>query len=134
MKLEKSVGAIVANKDGRYLLLKRPDDYWEFPKGHQKVGETDMETLRRELEEETGIKEFELVKGFVKTNEWISSSSGNNRSVLIYLIKVESSVITLSEEHNQYVWLTLSEAIAKLKNEAWKNMLAEADSHLSGQN
>ena len=45
MVAERSVGAVVVNPTGLYLLLNRADkngDFWEFPKGHQAEGERDI--------------------------------------------------------------------------------------------
>jgi len=45
----------------RFLLVKHAQaDYWGFPKGHQEIGESDVETALRELAEETGITDCEI--------------------------------------------------------------------------
>lgn len=56
----KRVIAAVIEKDGRYLIAQRAqkDDLygkWEFPGGKMEPGETDHETLTRELIEEFSI-------------------------------------------------------------------------------
>lgn len=48
-------------KEGRVLITKRPkgshlEDFWEFPGGKQKAGESLKECLEREIEEEVGLK------------------------------------------------------------------------------
>ena len=47
-------------KDGerRYLLIKNESGHIGFPKGHIDYGETELDTAKREVREETG---FELV-------------------------------------------------------------------------
>lgn len=46
-------------KDDKVLLIGAKDDegnlFWSFPKGHQEIGETDIETAVRETKEETGF-------------------------------------------------------------------------------
>jgi len=51
---------ILLQPDGRFLLTSRPAGkvyagYWEFPGGKLEVGETVVQALRRELDEELGI-------------------------------------------------------------------------------
>lgn len=68
MEQDISIGAVVLNKKGLVLLLDRTDkndNFWEFPKGHQKIGETELDTLKRELLEETGIVHFKIIEGIL---------------------------------------------------------------------
>ena len=137
MAVEKSVGAVVVNPAGLYLLLNRADkngDFWEFPKGHQAEGENDIETLKRELKEETGIEKFELIENFIGKNEYVSSSTGNTRIILIYLVKSPNNKVIMSEEHKGYVWETLDGALAKLNHDIWRKILTDADKRLDGLN
>jgi 8-oxo-dGTP pyrophosphatase MutT (NUDIX family) len=47
--------------DFLFLLVHHKGNHWSFPKGHKKEGETDLETAKRELFEETGIKECKIL-------------------------------------------------------------------------
>ena len=60
---EKSAGVFLYNeKTGKFLLLKRSEgSYWEFPKGHIEKRETHKDTLKRELREETGMTQFDIL-------------------------------------------------------------------------
>ncbi len=55
--LGKSVGIIVKNQDGEYLLLDRRTGIraWAAPAGHLEEGEDPRQCAGRELEEETGL-------------------------------------------------------------------------------
>ncbi len=56
---EKSCGAIVYRKHHgniEILLIKHVNSgHWSFPKGHVEENETEVETARREIKEETGL-------------------------------------------------------------------------------
>lgn len=61
MKLEKSCGAVIwrENPEGKPVVLliqHKNGGHWAFPKGHVEKNETEEETARREIREETGLK------------------------------------------------------------------------------
>jgi putative (di)nucleoside polyphosphate hydrolase len=65
MKIRKSVGAFIFNKDGKFLLARthgREDVYWDINKGGIERGETPLVALKRELKEELGTDNFGKIK------------------------------------------------------------------------
>ena len=55
---EKSCGAVIWQKENSgimYLLARHNGGHWSFPKGHVEQGETEVDTARREIWEETGL-------------------------------------------------------------------------------
>lgn len=65
LPIEQCYGVIVVLKgeQNKFLMLEREEtkNDWTFAKGHAEEGETPKETAMRELEEETGIKEIEIL-------------------------------------------------------------------------
>ncbi|MFA5937230.1 MAG: NUDIX domain-containing protein [Candidatus Paceibacterota bacterium] len=63
---EKSFGIIPIFKDSQnnlyFCLVQHAGEHWGFPKGHGNEGEGVLDTARRELMEETGIKDVNLLK------------------------------------------------------------------------
>ena len=112
MDKETSVGAIVFRKDSdrlQFLILKRRDNsIWEFPKGHIKKDENELDTLKREIYEEIGIEEYELTEKFREKISYISSR-GVIREFIFYLITSEEQIKS-SEEHSEHKWITIEEA------------------------
>ncbi len=53
-----NVAAILQRSDGKILICQRADfpDCWQFPQGGIDEGETALQALHRELEEETGLR------------------------------------------------------------------------------
>ena len=58
---EYSVGSVIYRRENGkilFLLLHYVSGHWDFVKGHKEKDETDLETLKRETFEETGIKDL----------------------------------------------------------------------------
>ena len=65
LPLRNGVGIIVLNKDNKILVAKRIDNsknFWQMPQGGVDEGEDFLSAAYRELEEETSIKNVELIK------------------------------------------------------------------------
>ncbi|MEK6868936.1 MAG: NUDIX domain-containing protein [Nanoarchaeota archaeon] len=135
MKQEKSAGAIVFRKEEepKYLLLHYEAGHWDFPKGNIEEGETDIETVKREIEEETGIKDIEIVKGFKEKIQYYFKFEGEliNKSVVFYLAKTDADNIKLSFEHIGFAWLSYDKAMDKLTFKNAKEILKKANDFLA---
>ena len=65
LPLRTGVGVIVINKDNKVFEGKRKDnpvDKWQMPQGGVDKGEELVDAMRRELKEETSIKNIEIIK------------------------------------------------------------------------
>ena len=65
LPLRNGVGIVVLNKDNKVFVAKRidnPKDFWQMPQGGVDKGEDFLSAAYRELEEETSIKNVELIK------------------------------------------------------------------------
>ena len=63
--LRNGVGIIVLNKDNKVFVAKRidnPKNFWQMPQGGIKKDENYLTAAIRELEEETSIKNVEIIK------------------------------------------------------------------------
>ncbi len=142
MPVEKSAGAVIFRKENNtiyYLLLHYPSsakasrDYWDFPKGHIEKGEKEIDTVRREVEEETGLKGIEFVEGFREWIRYFFRFQGKNilKFVTFYLAKTKARDVKVSEEHLGYEWLPYDDALVKLLFKNAKEILKKADDFLS---
>jgi putative (di)nucleoside polyphosphate hydrolase len=65
LPLRNGVGIVVINKDNKVFVAKRidnPKNFWQMPQGGVDDGEDFLIAAYRELEEETSIKNVELIK------------------------------------------------------------------------
>ena len=67
LPLRSGVGIIVLNTYNKVFVAKRidnPKNFWQMPQGGVNEGEDFLKAAYRELEEETNIKNVELIKEF----------------------------------------------------------------------
>jgi bis(5'-nucleosidyl)-tetraphosphatase len=138
MPIEKSAGAIVfrrQNKEIKYLIIKYGWGHWEFPRGGIEKGESLEETARREIEEETGIKNIEFIEGF---KEWIKfffklKGDGIMKIATFFLAETKTEEIKLSHEHEDHAWLKYEDALDKLTFDNSKKVLKKAHNFIYEQ-
>ncbi|PIU40193.1 MAG: hypothetical protein COT00_02935 [Candidatus Omnitrophica bacterium CG07_land_8_20_14_0_80_50_8] len=62
MKYTKSAGGVVMNRKGFILVVNQHGNSWSLPKGHVDSGETALAAAKREIYEESGISQLQLIK------------------------------------------------------------------------
>ena len=65
LPLRDGVGIIVLNKENKVFVARRidnPKNFWQMPQGGVDKGENFLKAAYRELDEETSIKNVELIK------------------------------------------------------------------------
>ncbi|MCS7142459.1 MAG: NUDIX domain-containing protein [Aigarchaeota archaeon] len=128
----KSAGAVVFTEiDGEryYLLLLYGAGHWDLPKGGIERGESELDTVRREVREETGIEDLVIIDGFRKVINYFykSGSALVRKTVVFYLAKTPQTEVRLSHEHNAYAWLKMEDAMVTLTYKTAKEVLFEAN-------
>jgi TDG/mug DNA glycosylase family protein len=108
-----TVRAAVVDERGRVLLLRYGDEYadwWATPGGGCEPEEDDEQTLRRELEEEIGLVEFELGPLLWEHSSWTLDEPGFG-SVLsrVYLVRVDRFEPPHLTEADELRWFSPTE-------------------------
>lgn len=130
-QLTRSVGAVVISPDNLFLLVfQAKGQFWEFPKGKVEDGEKDMQTLAREIEEETGIKTFDILPGYKETifyHFFLKDGKRIDREVAYYLIRTTEDInVHVSEEHEEFQWVEAKKAISLLPHQNHKDLVRKA--------
>lgn len=109
---KKSIACIAFNGKKVFIARRNPvgqmGGRWEFPGGKVEEGETDQQSIIRELEEEFGVK----VQVGQKIAQACFKHDGDDFSLHAYLVTLphdgmsEKFILT---EHTEYRWAELSE-------------------------
>jgi 8-oxo-dGTP pyrophosphatase MutT (NUDIX family) len=131
MPREISAGAVVfrrAKSAPEFLILHYELGHWDFVKGNIEKGEEEKETVKREVEEETGIKRVRIVEGFRQTIKYFYRWKRENifKIVIFYLAETRQKKVSLSSEHIGYEWLPYQETVQKLTFRNSKEVLKKA--------
>lgn len=126
----------------RYLLLHYHSGHWEFPKGHIEGTESEEETVKREVAEETGIGDLKIIPGFKKYIKYFFRQYKENVSeedrrkgktpwvfklVVFFIAETNTKEVKISGEHTEFLWLPIKEAIKKTTFKNSKKLLSEAN-------
>ena len=147
MPFEKSAGAVVFYREPggkiEYLLLQHQAGHWSFSKGLIEKGEKPEEAAQREVKEETGIEDFELIAGFKETERFFfkvkydyqlsrgwPKGQGVLKFVTYFLAEAKAKKVKLSEEHSDFVWLDYEAALEKITYPEARKILKKADDFL----
>jgi len=134
---ERSAGVIAYYLDSErgkrlYLMLQYPSGYWDFPKGRLENNESEIEAAVRELKEEANI-EVKLEDKFEYTVSYDFRDREGiivHKKVTFFVGKSLSNHVVLSNEHEQFAWLSLGDALKLLTYHNARQVLQLADQFL----
>lgn len=111
------VGAIIINKNGEILLIKRKSDdflggIFEIPGGKVENKESILNALIREVKEETNL-DVKNINSYIDKFEYSSGSGKKCRQFNFYVeTNADEKKIKLTE-HDTYKWINLDEIEAQ---------------------
>ncbi len=147
LPLRIGVGIVVLNSDNKVFVGKRKDnpvDRWQMPQGGVDPGETLLEAMKRELIEETSIKnikvlkeldywlEYQLPKDLVGII-WQGKYRGQKQKwfvVKFFGLDNEINLNTKKPEFIEWKWLDISklpDVIVDFKKNVYKKLVKELD-------
>ena len=139
------VGAIILNKDNHVFVGKRKDnpiDKWQMPQGGVDKGENFVTAMKRELIEETSIKNIKILKEIDNIYEyelpenlvgiiWKGRFRGQKQKWFIVRFLGKDSEINLETKYPEFIdwkWIEpkfLPEVIVNFKKNLYINLLKE---------
>ncbi len=118
--LQVAAKAIIVNPEGKVLIMREAGESYEEGTNaglyHGAAGgrinpeEAFPDALKREVEEETGITDFEPLYP-VHVGEWWPVIKEVKRHIVAIFVVCKTSIqdVQLSDEHDEYHWVTIEE-------------------------
>ena len=137
MNCEKSCGAVLfSRRNGQllYLIVREASGAFSFPKGHVEPGETEEQTARREIYEETGLQPV-FLGGFRETDTYnLRERPGARKQVVYFLAEFQDETpVPRPGEIREIRLLPLGGAMKCFAYAGTRRVLAAADSFLAGR-
>ena len=147
LPMRSGVGVIILNNENKVFVGKRKDnpvDKWQMPQGGVDKGEDYISAMKRELYEETGIKniqilrkinglyEYELPKKLIGII-WKGKFRGQRQKWFIVKFTGEEKEINLNTKNPEFIdwkWIIpnrLPEVIVDFKKEMYLDLLKEIE-------
>ena len=143
LPLRLGVGAIVLNNKNRVFVGKRKDnpvDKWQMPQGGVNKGEKLIDAMKRELKEETGIKNIKILKEIDGWSEyelpenllgkiWRGKYRGQKQKWFIVKFLGKDNEINLKTSNHEFIewkWLdieSLPGVIVEFKKRVYEELL-----------
>jgi len=121
-----------------FLMVLHKAGHWAFPKGHLIGNETPLETAKRELYEETGIKDCKIIKpkniSFEEKYSFEENGQIFDKTVNYFIGLVKNKSTKTPSKFKKEIlstrWATYSEAINLLTYKEAKDMLKKVKEYL----
>jgi len=148
LPLRTGVGIVVLNTENKVFVGKRKDnpfDKWQMPQGGIDPNEPLLVAMRRELEEETSIKNIEVLKEINKWLEyelpedligkiWEGKYRGQKQKWFIVKFTGDESEINIDTKYPEFIewkWIDMNllpDLIVNFKKHIYKYVLMELKS------
>lgn len=136
MKIEKSCGAVVFTREGgtiKFVIIRSPEGFYGYPKGHMEAGETEEQTALREIKEETGLS-VTLLPGFRTEDSHALVREGRpdvTKHIVYFLAEYSGQALhAQAGEVSAIALMSFDEAMAAFQFESSRRILREADAYI----
>lgn len=110
-KMTESAGGVVLNSEGLVLVVSQHGTSWSLPKGHIDPGEDKLTAAKREIYEESGVSEVELIRELGFYERFRIGKNGSDdisefKRIYIFLFRTQQQELRPIDPHNpQALWM-----------------------------
>ncbi len=133
MKKTRSAGGVVTNSEGKVLVVSQRGTSWSLPKGHIDRGESALVAAKREIYEESGIRDLELIRELgTYERHRIGVDGGDDRSELkvitMFLFRTsEKSLRPVDPDNPEAKWVEKAKVALLLTHEKDKEFFQRVE-------
>lgn len=115
IKQTASAGGVVINKDGLVLVVNQRGQSWSLPKGHIDEGESALDAAKREIYEESGISQLELLSELGNYQRAKIALDGGDdaseqKTIFMFLFRTDQSLLKpIDPENPEARWVNKNE-------------------------
>ncbi len=115
-----TAGGVVLNKEGKVLVVNQNNDSWSLPKGHVDEGEDPLAAAKREIYEESGIGNVELVRELGSYDRYRIGLDGSDdlsemKHIIMFLFTTEQVDLLPRDPGNPVaIWMDKEKVICLL--------------------
>lgn len=119
-KQTQSAGGVVVNKSGQVLVVNQKGRAWSLPKGHIDPGESALDAAKREIYEESGVKQLELISELGSYQRYKIGLDGGDdiseyKTIFMFLFKTDQNELNpMDPENPEARWVSKTEAAGLL--------------------
>lgn len=130
LKQTSSAGGVVVNPDGKILIVDQGRS-WSLPKGHVENGETILDAAKREIFEESGVKDLNLIRKFKSYKRQGLGSPDEMKTIYMFLFRTTQVVLKpqVADSHGA-IWVDKEKAADMLTHPKDKEFLSKVLSEL----
>ena len=119
-----------------YLLVQHHAGHWAFPKGHPEADESPIQTAARELAEETGLAQADLLEApaFEEAYTFTKRSGTQVRKLVTYFlgqVSADAQVTAQPEEICAIAWGDAQATRARLTFDEGRRLFEEVEAYLA---
>jgi ADP-ribose pyrophosphatase YjhB (NUDIX family) len=119
-KIRITAGGVVVNQEGKILVVNQNGDSWSLPKGEVNPNETKIQAAKREIYEESGVKNLTFIKTLGSYQRFRLGKDGKDdknsplKDITIFLFSTTDKDLKPIDPHNPEARWVDKEEVAKI--------------------
>jgi ADP-ribose pyrophosphatase YjhB (NUDIX family) len=118
-----SAGGVILNPDNKILVVNQNGNSWSLPKGHVEHGEDKLTAAKREIHEESGITQLNLIRELGTYERFMIAKDGGEdarelKTITMFLFTTsQTELLPVDPENPEARWVRKDEVVELLTHD-----------------